>query len=903
MVMRDLIVNNQFTSLNTLDGAAKVRVGHILFWYISEKFGVGKITELLTRSRGLGSTENAFRSTFGVGIDGFSTIWRRDLKEMYAPDASKFDDVDKSATRITDAGKDGSMLNSAPVYAPNADKIAFLSAGVTSSRGGYWDVMLYDGRTKRTDRILSTGRTANAFSTTLFESIPLAWNPVVNANVRPDGSQLAVVVANGGTEAIVLLNPTTGAQQRIELALKQIHDLTFTPDGKSIILTATEYESPNVYSYDIAAKKLIKLTNDIFTEREPVVSPDGKTLYFISDRLNTLTTNSSSAGVSMWDYDVQASDIYAMTLSTKRIERLTTTPQTRKTSLTLTTDGKRVLYTADQNGIFNLIEYTIATKAITPKTNLQTGIWLPTLSRDGSKIAFVSFKKGVPNVYTIPASSVLERKFTTAPEPTELRRQALERESATEKALGRGTVPVSASGGTDSSSTITSTANPSSVEEQATKYGKFDVSFEKQKMVEPNPELAARMAAQQAATDVSDFSTPGKLPSAPLPFELLFDSWNVAPTFDTYFGAQLQSGEQSFLGNVGLSAQAVWKDIVGNNRLFVRGNVMFNYVNNDIFASYSYLPELIDYEASVFRSSRELLVLDPQLRDLVPSRLIYWGVAAKASLPLSGTLRVEGKLGVVNTIREGIGDRYQAANRSDFILVPEARLVLDNSEASYFGTASGSRGFLKVEGIPGMASQSFVRIVADYRQYIPVKNLFTVAAHVGAGVNMGSTPQVFYAGGQENLIVGRTFGSDLLPFVRAEDLYFLQAVMPIRGVPIAALQGRNFATANVELRVNLLQPDAATGFLSNMIGGLQGVVFADAGAAWTGDLRLRVPLERFDVFQQPAGFEDGDILMSVGVGLRTFLLGQYPLKVDVAWQNLQTGLSQARFLIGFGFNF
>jgi WD40-like Beta Propeller Repeat len=928
MVVRDLILSEQFTSLNALEGAAKVRVGHMLFWYIAEKFGSGKITELLTRARGLGSVESAFRSTFGVSVDGFSNIWRRDLKEIYAQDASKYEDVEKIATRITDAGKDGSTMNTGAVYAPNADKIAFLSssqgggisgiggANATSSvNAGTWSVMLYDGRQKRTDRLLSTGRMSNALSTTLSDNTLLAWNPAAfaSSNPRLDGSQLAAVVAGSGTESVVLLTPANGAQQRLEMGFKQITGITFASDGKSLLLTAAENESPNLYSYDIAAKKLTKLTNDVFTEREPVASPDGKTVYFVSDRLHTLSTNTSSASVQMWDYNVQSSDVYAMTLATKRIERLTSTPQLRKTALALTPDGKRLLFTADYNGVFNLMEYSIATRTTLPKSNVQTGIWQPSLSRDGggggggvsagaassSKLAFTSFKKGVANVYTMP--SPLERKFTTAPEPTELRRQELERESAANKALGRSTVPSGRADAVDSTGTM-SDAEPA--EEKPSKYGKFEVNFDNQKMVEPNPELAARVAVQQAAVEASDFTTPGSLPvTSPLPFELLFDSWNVEPTFDTYFGSQLQTGEQSFLGNVGLSAQAVWKDVVGNNRLMVWGNVMFNYVNNDIFASYSYLPELIDYEASIFRSSRVLYVLDPQLRDLVPSRLTYWGVAAKAMLPLNSTMRLEGKLTLLNGIREGLGDRYQAANRSDFSLIPEARFVMDNSENAFFGGTVGSRGFAKVDAVPGMAGQSFVRLIADYRQYIPVKNFFTVAARASVGTNLGSTPQNFILGGQENAIVGRTFGVDVLPFVRAEDLYLLQAVTPIRGVPIASAQGRSFAAINAEVRVNLLAPDAATGFLSNLIGGLQGVVFADVGAVWNTDVRLRVPRQRFDVFQQPAGFEDGDLLMSVGLGLRTFLLGQYPLKIDVAFQNLQTGLSEPRFIIGFGYNF
>lgn len=897
MALRDIILSDRFTSLNALEPTLRVPVGHAFFWYVGEKFGAGRIGELITRTRGLRSIESAFRSTFGLSLEGFSTIWRRDLKEMYNSDVAKYEDVEKIATRITDTDRDGSQMNADPVWSPmsdkSGDKLAYLAAQGASGSNAQWQVMvLFEGKPsdrnpqKRTERILGTGRDFEAERSLLRTGASLlSW--------KPDGTQLAAVVSGNGVDAIVLANPTSGVQQRLELGLENITGIAFAPDGKTIVLSASENESADIYQYDLAAKKLTKLTNDVFTESEPMWSPDGKMLYFLSNRLGTLTTNTSSASMAMWDYAVQSSDVYALTLATKRMERITNSPQERKIGLALTQDGKRLLFVSDRNGIYNTSDLTLATKTLTPRTSLLAGMREFGLTRDGAKMSFAALKKGTLNIFTL--GMPLDRKIKE-PEPTELRKQSLERESAAEKALGRAVTPSSGDGIINPTDGIIVQQTPDTLRG----YGKVDLTFERQKMIEPNPEIIAQ-TARQTALEANDYSVPGKYPSVPMEYGLNLLTWVIIPSFDTFFDNAGVQNQQSLFGNVGLSAQALWADPLGNHRLFATANIMFRYMNNDQFVSYSYLPELIDYEASLFRSARATYIIDQ--REAIPSLLTYWGGAFKATLPLAQAMRLEGKLAIMNTVRESLESSGTRVNRSDFILAPELRLVLDNSETGYFGPTSGARGFVQVEGVPGLAGLSFARVFADYRQYIPIKNIATIVGRVSIGTNLGSTPQNFLVGGQENLILGRTIGPDILPFNRAEDLYYAQAVMPMRAFAIADGQGRNFFGANLECRIPILSSENTSGFLNSLLNGLQGVVFVDAGSAWTNTLRLNTPRALFDTFDQYVGLADGDLLMSVGVGVRTFLLGQYPVKIDMAWQNLQGGLMLPRVLIGFGYNF
>ena len=59
----------------------------------------------------------------------------------------------------------------------------------------------------------------------------------------------------------------------------------FSPDDKFIIFNAKRDFEYDIFSYNIASKKIINMTNTKVAENTPVWSPDGKYIYFASDRL------------------------------------------------------------------------------------------------------------------------------------------------------------------------------------------------------------------------------------------------------------------------------------------------------------------------------------------------------------------------------------------------------------------------------------------------------------------------------------------------------------------------------------------------------------------------------------------------------------------------------------------
>ena len=125
----------------------------------------------------------------------------------------------------------------------------------------------------------------------------------------------------------------------------------------------------------------------------------------------------------------------------------------------------------------------------------------------------------------------------------------------------------------------------------------------------------------------------------------------------------------------------------------------------------------------------------------------------------------------------------------------------------------------------------------------------------------------------------------------------MQFATPLRGWNIAALSGTRYFLTNFEMRFPLFQALVA-GPIPILLQGVMGSFFFDMAGAWSGDLNSFRASE-IDAYGMSV---PKDLRMSAGIGVRAYLLG-LPIKMDIAWQNLNYTWSQPQYLFSLGYDF
>jgi hypothetical protein len=408
-------------------------------------------------------------------------------------------------------------------------------------------------------------------------------------------------------------------------------------------------------------------------------------------------------------------------------------------------------------------------------------------------------------------------------------------------------------------------------------YGIFDIEFSRQVIVKPNPDIIKdenEIAVSKAniGDDTTFIAKNYKLKFSP---DIIIGN----PGYSTYFGFQ------------GI-AQALFSDVLGDHQIFIQANLLLDLRNSTLFAAYTYMPDIIDYQISAFHSAAFVYRSNNMLY-----RFRNWGIGLGAQYPFDMFNRLEWGIQWLNTSRENI-DYTSDPVVSKMMLVPEGRFVHDDVLYGLYAPNQGSRYYIGFRGSPKLSDEGigFLTFSADFRHYETFFDYLTLAIRGTAAKSFGPNPQRFFLGGTENWI-NATFSGGYLPFDEPEDYAFMEFIMPMRATPVNAIYGTQYFLTNFELRFPLFQALLA-GPLPILVQGVMGSFFLDIGGAWSGNITdFKSTYEDIDGTIWP-----NDLLMSAGIGIRSYILG-LPIKLDISWQNLFNNWSEPWWMISLGYDF
>ncbi len=868
MFLRDATVHNYLPPISHLNGYFAYRGGQSVLHYIANKYGEQKISDIFHSIKKARSVEKGFKSAIGMTLKELSERWQKKQKVYYWPDVAKREEpADFSYKRLTNHIKDDNFYNSSPAISPQGDKIAFIS-----DRDDYFDVYIMsalDGEI--IDKVVS-GQKTNDFEELHLLTPGITWSS--------DGKKIALAVKSGEHDAIIMVNVESGEKEKIEFELDGIFSVDWSKDGSMLAFVGVKTPQSDVFIYNIATKELKNLTNDIFSDMDPVFSMDSKTIYFASDRGDITSPSFMPANFKIWNYDYGQSDLYSLDISTRIIRRITTQPNGSKSSPVLSPDGKKILYISDINGINNLYIQSLDSGDFYPVTNSISGMYQLSLSRDGSKLVFSSLNEAGFDIYLMLRP--LERKLNvTSLEPTEYYKIKYN--------LPRDEKPKEVISILSDSDTIAVHNNVVIIADTIGVETTYDP--------DTKPDLSNYIFSTVSLRDTTNIPPP--ISQVEISDNLDSEGNYIPRRYKLNFSPDLVYGAAGYSSFYGLEGSTIiaFSDMLGDHQIIFQTNLLIDLKNSDYGLSYYYLPGRIDWGFQAFHNAKFLL-LDGSLFYSSLYRFRTWGVGGMASYPIDRFNRIDGSLMWLNLSRENLDDPLEPKQERSLIL-PLVSYVRDNSlwQGAWFGPNNGSRFNFTFYGTPKLGNEGLdiQTFTADYRNYNRLAKEFILAYRLSAGISTGGNKQNFFIGGTEGWINPALQNNDI-PIRNVEDFAFLTPVLPLRGYRYAHQIGTHFAVANLEFRFPLLKY-LIFGAVPIGFANILGTAFIDVGSAWTDSKNWKMWTN------DPNGeTKFSDLLVGTGLGTRLFLLG-IPLRMDIAWRFRYSSFSEPYYYFSFGADF
>ena len=358
MWIRDAVIRDDLPTMDKLSRDMSYfpyRYGQAYLAYIGGKYGDAAVTNLY-KLAGRAGLDSALVYTLGIKPDSLSNEWIQAVKEAYLPTLEGRTPAEEVGQRILAPEIDAGEVNISPAVSPDGKYVAFLS------ERDLFNINLFiaDAETGEVVKKLSGGNRNTYFDDIRFINSSGSWSP--------DGKQLAFITfVQGDNEISILDVDSRNIVRRIAVeGITAIVNPAWSPDGKTLAFAGLEGGISDLYLLDLETGAVTQMTDDRYTMLQPAWSPDGRTISFVTDRGDGGTDFSilNYGQMRLGLIDVESREIQTVYPFGDALHH---NPQ-------FSPDGRSLYFISDQDGFKDVYRYVLDTKEVFRVTNITTGI-------------------------------------------------------------------------------------------------------------------------------------------------------------------------------------------------------------------------------------------------------------------------------------------------------------------------------------------------------------------------------------------------------------------------------------------------------------------------------------------------------------------------------------------------
>lgn len=875
--VKDGILSKKYKHFNHLIDDDAVLAGHSLWRFIAEKYGEESIANIAYMTRVNRSVENGFLYVLGIPFTTVIEEWYNWYKDIYATDNAAFSPYNP---KIPFKMKSDRVYDNLHIT-PDGERMVY-----SVNEKGLYKVFIYDLATGKKKKIFRHGYRTDE---KVDYSYPLlAWHPT--------GNVISMIIEKKGLLYLYFYDIETRKWQSQNLFnFQKVLDFSYSPDGRSFVMSAVQHGQSDIYLYNIAANTADPITFDVYNDLNPRFLAKSNNIIFSSNRPDDTIRITKENLVSYDGLENNDLFIYDRGSGSNVLKRVTNTRLANEIQPVSYSPGY-FTYLSDANGVYNryaarfdstvayvdtTVHYRYYTQTF-PLTNYSRSVLNQDVSYIGGKTTELVFENNKYHIYSgdIPTGKI-----------TPLQNLGQSRYMAEKEAK----------------------AQVEKKEEDLHKL-KPEIKIKRKRFVAVYENDTPPVKSDTSGVDINNYQISGnlqlgkatlnksnivrpeianaiiKLPKPrnynveysvnQLVSQLDFSYLNLSyQPYLGYSGPVYQNSPTNALFMLGAT------DLLEDYRIIGGVRLNASLVHNEYLFGFSNLKHRVDREIYFHRTGFDVSYSDRYERHRI-HELHY-----VLTYPFTEIFAIKGTASVQYDKPYVLAYDFPSASMNKDAstwAIAKGELVYDNTREIGINLMQGLR--FKVFGeyyqLVDKASVNMIVAGFDFRNYTRIHRSFIWANRFAGSTSFGKNKLLYYMGGVDNWLMPEFNNEYQIDYT--QNFAFQTLATSMRGFKQNVRSGNTFALFSSELRFPVFRYLLNKPLRSEFLNNFQIIGFTDIGSAWQG----LNPLDESNTYYTKTisnpplditvKVQKDPLIAGYGFGLRSTLFG-YFLRADWAW--------------------